>query len=72
MPGVLLVAMYVAFGLGSYDESFKVVRPLSLFYYLGTPLQDGVAWGFFGVSLLMALGITAIAAAMFERREIHT
>ncbi len=72
LPGVLLVAMYVANGLGSYNESFELVQPLSLFHYLGTPLQDGVTWGFFGVTLLLALGLTALAAVLFERREIHT
>ena len=72
IPGAVLVAMYVIDSLAQMSKTMEPLRPLSLFYHLGRPLEGGFPWTAF---LLMLVGVCALAGAAmaaFARRDIYT
>lgn len=72
VPGAVLVAMYFLNALGSVVAALEPLQPLSLFYYYGSALEEGVHWASFGIILVLAFALAAIAAVIFNRRDIYT
>ena len=72
IPGLALLAMYLADTLGRVSEDLEVYRDFSVFPYYGSAITDGIDWaGFFGmtgVAVLFAL----LAIPVFRRRDIFT
>jgi ABC-2 type transport system permease protein len=66
----VLVAMYVADLIGRLDTGLDWVRYGSVFRYYGTAIEDGIdPLAFVGVTAA-AIGLAAIGAWLFERRDI--
>lgn len=68
----VLIAMYVLNAVGGVVDSVKEVRRVSLFYYYGAAILDGIAWVNFVVILLLSVGLTALAVLAFNRKDIYT
>ena len=66
----VLVGMYVLDLMGRLDPSLDWVRYASVFRYYGKAAESGIdIAAFFGVSAV-ALGIAALGAWLFERRDL--
>lgn len=72
LPAAILVAMYVINGLGGISEAFDRLRPFTIFYHYGSAIENGIAWLSFLAILGAATGLTALAAILFQRRDIYT
>lgn len=75
VPGLVLLAMYLADTLGRVSEDLEVYRDFSVFYYYapeGSAITDGIDWASFlgitGLAVLFAL----LAVLVFRRRDIYT
>jgi ABC-2 type transport system permease protein len=67
-----LVAMYVADLVGRLDTGLDWVRYGSVFRYYGRAIEDGIdPLAFAGVTLV-AIGLAAFGALLFERRDIFS
>jgi ABC-2 type transport system permease protein len=65
-----LVAMYVIDIVGKISDPIEPLRYVSAFKYYGSAIQDGIdPFAFAGVTLV-ALGLTALGALLFERRDV--
>jgi ABC-2 type transport system permease protein len=71
MPGAVLVAMYVAEGLGTASPSVRFLRPVSLFHYYGSAVEHGVPWASFVTISFLALVLAILAAIAFAQRDIY-
>ena len=66
----VLVAMYVIDLAGRLDTGLDWIRYASVFRYYGNATQDGIApASFIGVAVV-ALGVAAVGAWLFERRDL--
>jgi ABC-2 type transport system permease protein len=72
ISAALLVAMYVVNGMANVVASFKRARVVSLFYYYGAAIIDGIHWIDFFVVLVIAFVLAVLAAVAFDRRDILT
>jgi ABC-2 type transport system permease protein len=72
VPGLLLVGMYIVYGLGNYSEAIEPLQPLSIFHYYGAAITEGLDWPAFAGVLLLSSALTALAVLGFQRREIYT
>lgn len=71
IPGAVLLTMYLVDVLGGLLDPFESLRHLSVFYYYGSALQDGVdRAGSAGVAAA-ALALVVLAALLFGRRDIY-
>lgn len=72
LAGALLVANYLLQGIANIDERLQtVVEFTPLHYYQGGVAVEGLNWGWLGGLLLVTLGLTLAAWALFQRREIR-
>jgi ABC-2 type transport system permease protein len=66
----VLVAMYVVDLVGRLDTSLDWIRYASVFRYYGNAIQDGIdPLSFLGVTAV-AIGLAAIGALLFQRRDL--
>ena len=66
----VLVAMYVIDLVGRLDPSLDGIRYASVFRYYGKAIEGGIdPLSFLGVTAV-AIGLAAIGAVMFERRDL--
>lgn len=72
LPAALLVVMYFLNALAAFTEGLEPLRPLSLFHYYGSAIEEGIRWPSFGFILLLALALALLAVAAFNRRDIYT
>lgn len=70
--GALLVAMYLVDALAEFTAALASVRPLSLFQYYGSAIEEGISWPSFAAVTLLALALAASAVVAFNRRDIYT
>lgn len=66
----VLVAMYVIDLVGRLDTSLDWVRYGSVFRYYGTAIEDGIDPVAFCGVVAVALGLAAVGAVLFERRDL--
>jgi ABC-2 type transport system permease protein len=45
---------------------------VSVFYYYGSAIENGIDWMHFGSITLIALGLSLLAALVFKQRDIYT
>jgi ABC-2 type transport system permease protein len=68
----VLVAMYVADLIGRLDDGLDWIRYGSAFRYYGKAIEDGIdPLAFAGVTAV-AIGLAALGAWLFERRDISS
>lgn len=68
----ILVAMYVADLVGRLDTSLDWVRYGSVFRYYGRAIEDGIdPLSFLGVTAV-AIGVAALGALLFDRRDLSS
>jgi ABC-2 type transport system permease protein len=68
----VLVAMYVVDLVGRLDTGLDWIRYGSVFRYYGRAIEDGIdPLAFVGIAAV-ALGVAAVGALLFERRDIST
>ncbi len=72
LPAALLVIMYFGNALAGLSEALGPARPLSLFHYYGSAIEEGLSWPSFGLILLLALTLALLAVAAFNRRDIYS
>jgi hypothetical protein len=58
--------------LGDLVDELEAVRPLSVFYYYGSAIEDGIDWANFSSISLAALVLVLLAVLAFGRRDIYT
>lgn len=68
----VLVAMYVVDLVGKLDPGLDWVRYASVFKYYGNAIEDGIEPLAFGGVTLVAVGLAAAGAWLFERRDISS
>jgi beta-exotoxin I transport system permease protein len=66
----VLVAMYVIDLVGRLDTSLDWVRYGSVFRYYGTAIEDGIDPVAFCGVVVVAIGLAAFGAVLFERRDL--
>ncbi len=75
VPGLVLLAMYLAETLGRVSDDLEAYRDFSVFYYYapdGSAITDGIDWAsFFGVSGVAVL-FALLAVFAFRKRDIYT
>jgi ABC-2 type transport system permease protein len=68
----VLVAMYVADLIGRLDTGLDWIRYGSVFRYYGRAIEDGIdPFAFAGVTAV-AVGLAALGAWLFERRDVSS
>jgi ABC-2 type transport system permease protein len=72
IPAFLLFGMYLIDTVGRASEDLEDLRPVSVFYYYGSAIENGIDWTDFGGIMLMALVLVLLAALGFRRRDIYT
>ena len=72
IPGFLLFGMYLIDAIGRASEDLEDLRPVSVFYYYGSAIENGIDWPHFGSIMLIALSFVLLAALVFRRRDIYT
>jgi ABC-2 type transport system permease protein len=72
IPAFLLFGMYLVDTIGRASKDLEDLRPVSVFYYYGSAIEDGIDWtnfaGIFGCAVLLAL----LAMLVFRRRDVYT
>lgn len=72
IPGLVLLVMYLLDSAGRVSPDLEDLRPLSVFYYYGSAITDGMDWThFFGLTAV-ALIFGGLAVLAFQRRDIYT
>ena len=72
IPAFLLFGTYLIDTIGRASEDLEDLRPVSVFYYYGSAIENGIDWtNFLGITTL-ALGLVSLAAPVFRRRDIYT
>ena len=72
IPAFLLFGMYLIDTIGRASEDLEDWRPLSVFYYYGSAIENGIDWTHFGSITLVALALLLLATLVFRRRDIYT
>src|SRR5215213_7587082 len=72
IPAFLLFGMYLIDTIGRASEDLEDWRPISVFYYYGSAIENGIDWAHFGGITLVALVLVLLAALAFRRRDIYT
>jgi ABC-2 type transport system permease protein len=72
IPAFLMFGMYLLDTIGRASEDLEDLRPLSVFYYYGSAIENGIDWTDFGGMTLVALALVLLAALVFRRRDIYT
>jgi ABC-2 type transport system permease protein len=72
IPAFLLFGMYLIDTIGRASEDLEDWRPVSVFYYYGSAIENGIDWTHVGSITLVALALTLLAALVFRRRDIFT
>jgi ABC-2 type transport system permease protein len=72
IPAFLLFGMYLIDTIGRASEDLEDWRPLSVFYYYGSAIENGIDWTHFGSITLVALALLLLATLVFKRRDIYT
>ncbi|HEX6709222.1 MAG TPA: ABC transporter permease subunit [Rubrobacter sp.] len=72
IPAFLLFGMYLLDTIGRTSEDLEDLRPVSVFYYYGSAIENGIDWADFGGIALVALVLVLLAALVFRRRDIYT
>jgi len=66
----VLVSMYVIDLVGRLDPGLSGVRYLSVFKYYGNAIEDGIEPLAFCGTVVVAIGVAALGAWLFERRDL--
>jgi ABC-2 type transport system permease protein len=72
IPAVVLVVMYLVESLAQSIKSVEPLRVVSLFYYLGHPIDSAFPWLAWVLMAAGACMLTGGAIAAFSRRDIYT
>jgi ABC-2 type transport system permease protein len=72
IPAFLLFGMYLLDTIGRASEDLEDLRPISVFYYYGSAIENGIDWTDFGGITLVALVLVLLAVLVFRRRDIYT
>jgi ABC-2 type transport system permease protein len=72
IPAFLLFGMYLVDTIGRASKDLEDWRPLSVFYYYGSAIENGIDWTHFGSITLVALALLLLATLVFRRRDIYT
>jgi ABC-2 type transport system permease protein len=72
IPAFLLFGTYLIDTIGRASEDLEDWRPISVFYYYGSAIENGIDWPHFGSITLVALALALLAALAFRRRDIYT
>ena len=72
VPTSLLFGTYLIDTIGRASEDLEDWRPVSVFYYYGSAIENGIDWMHFGSITLIALGLSLLAALVFKQRDIYT
>jgi ABC-2 type transport system permease protein len=72
IPGAVMLAMYTINSLASLLEAAEPLRPLSIFKYYGSAIENGIAWPSFIAITLLGAAFAALASVAFARRDIYT
>ena len=72
IPAFLLFGMYLLDTIGRASEDLEDLRPVSVFYYYGLAIENGIDWADFGGIILVALALVLLAVLAFGRRDIYT
>jgi ABC-2 type transport system permease protein len=72
IPAFLLFGTYLIDTIGRASEDLEDWRPISVFYYYGSAIENGIDWAHFGGITLVALALALLAALAFRRRDIYT
>lgn len=70
VAGGTIVVMYLTNVLASFIAFFDDIKGLSIFHYYSGWINHGVDWAEFFAVLGIAAILTAIGAALFERRDV--
>jgi ABC-2 type transport system permease protein len=66
----VLISMYVIDLVGRLDPGLSGVRYLSVFKYYGNAIEDGIEPLAFCGIVVVAIGVAALGAWLFERRDL--
>ena len=72
IPAFLLFGMYLMDTIGRASEDLEDWRLVSVFYYYGSAIENGIDWTHFGGITLIALALLLLAALAFRQRDIYT
>ena len=72
IPAFLLFGMYLLDTIGRASEDLEDLRPVSVFYYYGSAIENGIDWADFGGIILVDLALVLLAVLAFGRRDIYT
>jgi ABC-2 type transport system permease protein len=72
IPAFLLFGMYLLDTIGRASEDLEDLRPVSVFYYYGSAIENGIDWADFSGIILVALALVLLAVLAFGRRDIYT
>lgn len=72
IPGALLFVMYLLNVLGDIVDEMEAYQPLSVFYYYGSAIENGIDWASFAGLTAATVGLVLAAALAFRRRDIYT
>ena len=72
IPAFLLFGMYLLDTIGRASEDLEDLRPVSVFYYYGSAIENGIDWADFGGITLLVLALVLLAVLAFRRRDIYT
>ncbi len=72
IPAFLLFGMYLIDTISRASEDLKDWRPVSIFYYYGSAIENGIDWTHFGSITLIAIAVVFLSALAFRRRDIYT
>jgi len=72
IPAFLLFGTYLIDTIGRASDDLEDLRPVSVFYYYGSAIENGIGWTDFGGITLVALALVLLAALVFRWRDIYT
>lgn len=72
VPGVLLFGMYLMNVISGLVEELESIKYLSVLYYYGAPIENGIDWAHFAGVAAAAVALMALAIPVFRRRDIYT
>jgi ABC-2 type transport system permease protein len=72
IPAFLLFGTYLIDTIGRASNDLEDWRPVSVFYYYGSAIENGIDWIHFGSITLIALALVLLAALVFKQRDIYT
>jgi len=72
VPAFLLFGTYLIDTIGRASNDLEDWRPVSVFYYYGSAIENGIDWIHFGTITIIALALVLLAALVFKQRDIYT